>query len=143
MAVSVAAVMRHINNYFEVGCIFGGFAISGNAIAPVPESPWCFVKGSWMHDGVHKVIGPGMLDISGFHADEEFEGRVWLLKPPAEFLALCELISAYDDANPVGALQAEKFGGYSKTRFANAPHSWQGAFEAHLAPYRRMFTEVG
>ena len=143
MAVSVAAVMRHINNFFEVGHIKGFFAISGNALSPVPETPWCYVSGSWMHDGLYRLADGKLEDVMDFLPDEEFDGLVWLLKPPAEFLALCELISAYDDANPVGALQAEKFGGYSKTRFTNAPQSWQGAFEAHLAPYRRMFTEVG
>lgn len=143
MAVSVAAVMRHINNYFEVGCISGGFAISGNAIVPAPESPWCYVSGSWMHDGAWQVTSGTLQDMEGSLPDEEFDGRVWLCKPPAEFLALCEQISAYDSQNPVGALQSEKFGGYSKTRFHNAARSWQDAFAVHLAPYKRMFTEVG
>lgn len=140
MAISMTDVMRHINNFFEVGCIRGMIAISGNAIAPQPDSPYVFIAGSWLHDGVYKVIGPGLLDISGNHVDEEFDGRVWLLKPPPDFLALCKEIIAYDSKAPVGAMESESFGGYSYKR-GNA--TWQDAFSARLNAYRRMFTEVG
>ena len=144
MAVSVAAVMRHINNFFEVGCISGGFAISGNAICPAPESPWCYVSGSWLHEGLWQVLGGKLQGMQGRLPDEEFDGRVWLLKPPPDFLALCEEISSYDDKNPTGALISESFGDYSYTRSGSAATAkgWQAAFAERLSPYRRMFTEV-
>lgn len=141
MAVSVAAVMRHINNYFQVGSISGMIVISGNAIVPAPESPWCYVSGSWLHDGVWQVLGGKLQSMPGDLPDEEFDGRVWLLKPPADFLTLCEEISQYDDKNPVGAYTSEKFGGYSYTR-AGEVKSWMTAFAEKLWPYRRMYTEV-
>lgn len=144
MAVSVAAVMRHINNYFEVGCISGGFAISGNAIVPAPESPWCYVSGSWMHDGAWQVTSGTLQDMEGSLPDEEFDGRVWLLKPPPDFLALCEEISAYDQKNPVGAYLQESFGGYSYMRQqSSGSKAWQDVYAGRLARYRKMFTEVG
>lgn len=142
MAVSVAAVMRHINNFFEVGCITGGFVISGNAIVPAPDAPWCFVKGTCLHDGVYKVEGGKLVGFPDHLPDEESDGIVWLLNPPADFLDLCALISAYDDKNPVGAYMQESFGGYSYMRGQNGSMSWQKAFAAHLAPYRKMYTEV-
>lgn len=147
MAVSVAAVMRQINNFFEAGHIDGAIAISGNAIIPRPDYPWCYIEGSGYHDGVWKLCGGLMQDMDGHLPDEEFDGRVWLLKPPADFLSLCEEISAYDDKNPVGAYLSESFGGYSYMRRGssgkNGSASWMSAFESRLAPYRRrMFTEV-
>ena len=142
MAVSVAAVMRQINNFFEVGCIEGRIVISGNAIIPAPESPWCYVSGSWLHDGVYK-LADGKIEQVVLLPDEEFDGRIWLLKPPPEFLELCEEISAYDDKNPVGALMQESYGGYSYMRQQiSGSSAWQTMFAKSLAPYRRMFTEV-
>lgn len=144
MAVSVAAVMRQINNYFEVGHMDGTFAISGNAIVPVPPFPWCYIKGSILHDGVWNICNGRLQDMEGSMPDEEFEGRVWLLKPPADFLALCEEISIYDDKNPIGAYMSESFGGYSYTRQQSGGSStaWQDVFAGRLDSYRRMYTEV-
>ncbi len=144
MAVSVADVMRQISNYFEVGCISGRIAISGGAVAPVPQSPWVCVKGSWMHDGVYQVVDGKLDKLPGLLPDEEFEGRVWLLKPPADFLALCDEISAYDDKNPVGAYLKESFGGYSyMRRQVTGSAAWEDVFAGRLAAFRRPFTEVG
>jgi hypothetical protein len=79
-----------------------------------------------------------------FH-NEEFDGRVWLLKPPADFLDLCAEISAYDDKNPAGAYAQESFGGYSYSRRnAGGSTAWQDVFAGRLASYRgKMFSEVG
>lgn len=143
MSVSVADIMRQINNYFEVGCISGVITISGNAIVPQPDSPYVCVKGSFVHDGVYKVIGPGLLDIQGQNADEEFDGRVWELSPPPDFLRLCEEIAAYDEKNPAGALQQERFGDYSYSRhYTESSYRWEDVFASRLRPYRRMYTEV-
>lgn len=142
MAVSVAAVMRQINNYFEYGCIFGPIAVSGNAVAPVPDSPWCCIKGSLSHDGVWQLRDGKLQDMPGTLPDEEFDGRVWLLAPPADFLALCEEISVYDDKCPAGAYMQESFGGYSYMRSQAGSTAWQDVFAGRLAPYRKMYTGV-
>lgn len=144
MAVSVAAVMRHCRNFFEVGHVDGNIAISGNAITPVPGSPWCYITGSWFHDGAWMTDGGHIENLPSNLPDEEFTGRVWTLNPPRDFLDLCEAISAYDDKNPTGALLQESFGNYSYMRNqAIAGQSWQMAFREQLAPYRRVFSEVG
>lgn len=143
MAVSVAAVMRQINNFFEVGHIDGLIVISGNAVTPAPESPWCCIRGSWLHDGVWQVCGGQLQDIPGNLPDEEYNGRLWLLKPPPDFLALCAEISAYDDKNPAGAYLQESFGGYSyMRRQTSGSTAWQDVFAGRLAQYRHMWTEV-
>lgn len=146
MAVSVAAVMRQINNYFEVGRMDGVFAISGNTLSPAPPTSWCCIKDSLTHDGVWEIADGNLQRVPDTSTDEQFTGRVWLLRPPADFLSLCEEISAYDDKNPVGAYTSESFGGYSYTRKgstgANGSTSWLAVFEERLYPYRHMYTEV-
>lgn len=147
MAVSVSAVMRHCRNYFETGYIDGVFRITGNALPEAKGAHFVYISGSMYHDGVWEICDGYLTgrDVSGLH-DEEFDGRVWLLAPPIDFLETCKTIREYEEKNPVGAMQSESFGEYSYTRQslsgANGLTGWQAAFRGQLAPYRRMFTEV-
>lgn len=144
MAVSVAAVMRHVRNFFERGWIDGPLTISGGVL-PVPaDAPYIAITGSAYNDGVHRMASP--VEAEKPLTDESFSGRVWLLYPPADFLELCGDASAFDEKNPVGALKSESFGEYSYTR-ASAGGSggmptWQSALALRLQDYKRMFTEV-
>lgn len=146
MAVSVAAVMRHCRNFFEGWYLDGTFRISGNALTPVQQAQWICITGSECHDGVWEVIDGYLTgrEVDGLW-DEEFTGRVWGLTPPPDFLALCQKISEYEEKNPVGALVQESFGEYSYMRSMRAGQStgWESMFSAALAPFRRMYTEVG
>lgn len=138
MAVSIAAVMRHVRNYFERGCVEGEFAVSGGVLTPAPNAPFFAVEGSMCHDGVYR---PGEMKEA---PQEKFTGKVWLLCPPDDFLQLCEEISAFDDANPASAMQSESFGEYSYTRGGDSSkQTWAAVFASKLNSYRRMFTEVG
>lgn len=145
MAVSVAAVMKKCRNYFETGYMDGSFRITGNKLHDVPAAHFVCISGSMFHDGVWEVC-QGYLtgrDVSGLH-DEEFDGRVWFLSPPADFLELCNEIKAYEEKNPVGAFQSESFGEYSYERNTrnNQDCGWAATFSGMLAPYCRMFSEV-
>lgn len=145
MAVSIAAVMRRVRNYFERGYREGTFSIVGNVLSPIVDAPMIAVTGSKYHDGVYASVNGVMQGVEGVKPDETFEGIVWKLYPPDDFLLLCEQISRYDDKNPVGALASESFGDYSYTRDTNYGQGgaeWQNAFATGLSPYRRMFTEV-
>lgn len=142
MSVSVAAVMRQVNNHFVSGYLDADFAVEGGYLKPAPAASFVYIAGSVLHDGVWELQG-GKLIGDGI-ADEAFTGRVWLLKPPRDFLALCREISAYHDKNPTGAPISESFGDYRVTR-ANeytGGGGWQRAFHAQLTPFRRMFPEV-
>lgn len=144
MAVSIAAVMRRVRNYFERGYRKGTFSIVGNVLSPVVDAPMIAVTGSKYHNGVYASVN-GVMMGADVKPDETFEGIVWKLYPPDDFLELCEQISKYDDKNPVGALASEKFGDYSYTRDTNYSQGgaeWQNAFATSLTPYRRMFSEV-
>lgn len=138
MAVSIAAVMRFVNNYFERAYIDGTFTISGGVLSPAPSAPYVAIEGSAWHGGVYRI------DQLREQPEETFAGRVWALQPPDDFVRLCEEIAQYDADNPTGALQSESFGEYSYTRASgqNGVIGWQTAFAARLWPYRRMFTEV-
>ena len=136
MAVSIAAVMRHVHNYFERGCVEGEFTVSGGVLTPAPDAPYFAIEGSFGRDG---VFAKGELTPA---YDGKFTGKVWALFPPEDFIALCALISKYDDENPASAMQSERFGEYSYQKASGAT-GWTAAFATQLAAYRRMFTEVG
>lgn len=147
MAVSVAAVMRQCRNYFETGYIDGTFRITGNALSGADGAHWVYISGSAYHNGVWEVCDGYLTgrSVEGLH-DEEFEGRMWFLDPPEEFLELCKTIKTYEEKNPVGAFVQERFGEYSYVRANSggaADMGWQKVFAVELSEYRRMFTEVG
>lgn len=140
MAVSMGSVMRHCRNYFEAGSYDGEITIEGGQLVTpaLAHGRYIAIRGSAWNDGVHQV-GDAL-------TDEVFIGRVWVLSPPAAFVALAEEISAYDDKNPIGALQSESFGSYSYSRGSagnvTGAAGWQGAFAGRLNDYQRLTSEV-
>ena len=144
MLQTVSALMRQCRNFFETGYIDGTFRITGNVLEDVSGAHWVYISGSLYHDGVWEMCDGYLTgrDVSGLH-DEEFDGRVWLLNPPPDFLDLCKCVKAYEEKNPMSAIIRETFGGYSR-EWADSMMGKTGArvFADRLASYRRMFTEV-
>lgn len=143
MAVSVAAVMRHVRNFFERGWVDGTLVISGGVLSMPADAPYIAITGSSYNDGVYRMLSGTVAERS--LRDETFDGRIWLLYPPADFLVLCRDASEFDDKNPAGALKSESFGEYSYTRASAGSGdllTWETALASRLMPYRRMFTEV-
>lgn len=143
MTVTMADVMRACNNFFERGYIDGTFCVSGGEM-PVPQvadGSIVAVTGSAMNDGVYTVASG---KIKTQYGAETFEGRVWLLKPPADFVSMCEEINAYNASHGDGGVISESFGNYSATYGSKngMPVDWQGVFASQLLPHRRMVTEV-
>lgn len=126
MSVSVAAVMRQVNNYFER---------TSGTLAAVADAPYVAVEGLGIFPSGEVPDGlraPG--------ADAQAHSLpAWGLYPPADFLALCEEIAAYEAAHPAGAPRSESFGAY---RYEADGGGWEAAFAPRLSRYRRMFTEV-
>lgn len=141
MAVTIGSVMRHCRNYFEAGYLDGEFDIvNGELLSPAfSDGRFIAIQGSAFNDGVHRQ-GDGRM------IDESFEGRVWVLSPPADFVQLCREIAEYDEKNPAGALQSESFGNYSYTRAGDSSTggaaTWQSAFQRRLAMYQKLTSEV-
>lgn len=141
MSVTIAAVMRHIRNYFQQGSYTGTIAIHGGVVTPAVSTPYVCIYGSAHSDGVYAVENGAITGVE----DETFTGRVWFLKPPADFLSLVEQITAYEAQNAPSPLLSESLGEYSYTRAQGKSGgflTWEEAFATRLAPYRRMFTEV-
>lgn len=145
MAVSVAAVMRRVRNFFESGYIDNAFVIRGGVLSmedgSLIDAPWVAISGSRYNNGVYPVVN-GV--VRGAGRDESFSGRVWLLDPPPDFIELCKAISAFDDKRPPTDIVSESFGtySYSTSGGGTAATGWGAVFHSLLAPYRKMFTEV-
>ena len=142
MTDTVAAVMRHVNNFFLREAVEGVFSVSGDGVlSPAVDAPFIAVTGSTWHDGLYDSAS----DMKTGH-EETFEGTVWALSPRAKFLALCKEIEAYVAKNPTGAPVSESFGGYSYSRGTSGQGggaiTWREAFSDALRPYKRMFSEV-
>ena len=140
----VSALMRQCRNYFEDGYLDGVFRIAGNRLEGVSGARYVYISGSLYHDGVWE-LADGYLtgrDVAGL-PDEEFDGRVWFLTPPPDFLDLCESIRVYEEKNPVSGYVRESFGGYSR-EWAESLMGKSGAavFADRVTAYRKMFTEV-
>ena len=140
----VAALMRQCRNYFESGYQDGTFRIAGNRLEGVSGTRFVYISGSLYHNGVWELCDGYLTGryVDGL-PDEEFDGRVWLLSPPPDFLNLCKAVKTYEESNPMSAVVRETFGGYSR-EWASEMMGKDGAqvFASRLAPYRKMFTEV-
>ena len=134
MTDSMTQVMRHIRNYFERERMDGEFTLQSGTLRPMPPAPYIAIQGSAEHDGVYAA------DALPTGGAETFSGTVWGLHPPGDFVALCHEIAGFLENKPKDGLTAEQFGIY---RCQWTGKSWQEAFSGQLAPYQRMFTEVG
>lgn len=138
MSVTVGDVMRYCRNYFERNWADREFTISGGMIDGFATPMYIAIQGSLYNDGVHRVSDAELVD-------ETFNGRVWGLAPPRDFLALCEKINAFEEHNQPSSYTSESFGNYSYSRAVDAGGgavTWHGAFAAYLRPYMRIVSEV-
>ncbi len=144
MTVTIPQIMRDIRNGFPACALEGAWRLHGGMLTPceaLPDEGWVVLEGTACQDGIHHLGKGGALDGA---ADEDWTGRVWLLAPPADFLALCGEIARWVDQAPEAGVLRESFGAYSRTAVTTGgrPVTWQEAFAQALMPYRRMFSEV-
>ena len=140
MAVTIASVMRHCRNYFERGYFDGEITIQNGAFTSLAlaDGRYIAISGSAYNDGVYKIGTDTM-------TDEVFTGRVWLLSPPADFVALAEEIRAWDEKNAPSVYTAENFGEYSYSRAgdgAGGVATWQSVFSARMRNYQKLSSGV-
>lgn len=149
MPVSVGAVMRHVNNYFESGYRATTYSIEEGKLSPssiFAPGMYVAISGSFYHDGVWKLGEE--LALEGHREgmpNETFFGRVWFLHPPAEFMDVCEEIAKFAENTPVLGVKTESFGEYSVTHSSGKNGGvlgWQEAFADRLRPFVSMFSEV-
>lgn len=148
MTVTMTELMRCVRNCFVSGAVDGSWRIEAGAITGQPSlrPGWIAIEGR----------GAFLLDEGGAAdglPDGDWEGVIWLLDPPADFLRLLEEINGWlaaqgRDAMTAGAVthRRESFGAYStETSYSTgsaSSGSWEAAFAGRMLPYRRMFPEV-
>lgn len=146
----LGAICAEIKNYFtwEGDKHFGDWAIVEGAIVPSFDIPTDYIRivGSHRNDGVHKrgEDGWGLID------EDKFNGAIWVMSPPADFLALVAEIEAWQAKNggatsdAMSPFQSESFGGYSYSKGSTSaeggvsPTSWQSAYASRLSQYRKV-----
>lgn len=158
--VSMTEVCADIKNYFlkdkvnPETCIYKrAFTISGGNIAPsdfLKEGQYFRICGSDLNDGVYCNTAKGRQAL----VDEEFEGNIWAMSVPRDFVELVDKISNWAAQNEapnsvnLSTFTSESFGNYSyskgsgggtKSGVAGAATTWQTAFYDALTPYRREF----
>ena len=147
----IGEICAEIKNYFvyEGDRYINDWMISDGQISPVVDFPTDYIRivGSRLNDGVYKVSDLVKHPLK----DEEFHGAIWIMSPPADFLALVDEISAWQekngsvDSNAMSPFQSESFGGYSYSKAsggnsdsASSVPTWQSTYASRLKHYRRI-----
>ncbi len=137
-------ICAEIKNYFtyEEDKMFGTFVIEGGAFNPPIDykTEYIRIAGSRKNDGVHKITDE--------LKDEEFEGSVWMMSIPQDFLDLAKKIDDWNKVNgqadsvAMSPFNSESFGGYSYSKtggYASAQGTgWQVTFGKELNRYRKV-----
>ena len=82
-----------------------------------------------------------MFDSSKVLENDEFEGEIWELAPPQEFIKLCDKIREWNAENKHSDKTSESFGGYSYSKATNnngVPLTWQDVFAKDLRAYKKI-----
>lgn len=121
-------------NFHNPTKIPGHYAVTGGVLEPLPYIPdgaWIRIVGSVFNDGCWQYPSSGL-------TDEEFDGAVWLMHVPSDFVTLLNDINAWEAANrdaiisamaeilSAGPYTSESFAGYTyqkKTGIGDVPTS--------------------
>lgn len=143
-------ICLYLKNWFdyEQPKYFGDFTIENGAITKdlgIQTNQYYRIVGSVFNDGVYQK-GKEQL------TDETFNGAVWLMALPKDFLNLLKDIEDWQakygavDSENMSPYQSESFGGYSysKASGGNAEASgssvptWQSVFGARLRRFKKI-----
>ena len=141
----IEQICTHVHNYFEVDQMTGRrllhqgrFTVENGRIElPFLENGQYFrVFGSRFNDGVHQYPTDSL-------TDETFNGVVWEMRPPRDFLELVGEITAwvekYGDVTSNPYSSESVIGVYAYTKDSSAGTSWQQVFKHRLNAYRKLY----
>lgn len=130
----------------------GNFIISGGSIVPsdfIKPNQYFRIVGSTFNDGVWLNTPETIAKLT----EEEFDGAIWLMAIPPDFIALCKDIEdwrakneAVDSVN-MSPFTSESFGGYSYSKSSGSGSTgaksgnsvtWKSQFASRLNAYRRL-----
>lgn len=141
------SVCRELNNYFEYEKLFGLMKVENGALvspltANIQQGQYFRIIGSVFNDGIYQFPATDLQD------EEEFDGSLWLLDFPVDFVALVSDIEEWQkkngavDSAAMSPFTSESFGGYSYSKGSDASgkgaNTWQGAFKPRLNAFRRL-----
>lgn len=135
-----------IKNFFDKGQakFYGKITIENNSITnaeflnAIKPGQYFRIIGSILNDGVYCFNEELLLE------NEVFNGSIWLMAIPKNFLALANEIEKWQEENEKALnspYQSESFGGYSYSKVSGRDGgslSWQDAFATRLNMYRRI-----
>ena len=139
----LSELCAEVRNYFirsKADIHNGKFTINGGKIAPLDflqKNQYFRIVGSVFNDGVYK--NDEKLNLT----DEVFEGAVWSMSLPPDFIDLCTEIEEYkksDMAKP-SPYTSESFGGYSYSKATDSngvPLDCKKVYASRLNRYRRI-----
>lgn len=149
----LSEICLYLKNWFDYNQpkYFGKFTIENGELTCEGESlniqsnQYFRIVGSVFNDGVYKH---GSEELT----DEIFEGAIWLMALPTEFVMLVADIKAWQtkyggvDSQAMSPYQSESFGGYSYSKISGSSSSnsessvptWQGIFADRLRRYRKI-----
>jgi hypothetical protein len=139
-------ICQYLHNWFEREKIIGKLTFKDNLIytkdgdqVVLLDDQYFRVIGSMLNDGVHKY--PATLK------DETFEGAVWSMAVPPDFVLLLQEIEAWQtkyggaDSTAMSPFNSESFAGYSYSKGGTsdgAGVTWMSTFGSRLSAWRKI-----
>lgn len=151
----ISEVCHDLKNWFCYDRIFGRFKSEGGTLRfsdsdkslGIVDNQYFRIVGSIFNDGVWQWNSEG---IEGLSNEEEFEGAVWLMRVPRDFLTLVKDIETWQekygavDSAANSPFQSESFGGYSYSKSSGGSSNgstsitWKTAFASRLNKWRKI-----
>lgn len=147
---TIFEVCQYLKNWFDRNQekYFGDITISNGALTTnygLKPNQYFRIVGSLLNEGVYQYPTTAL-------TDETFNGAIWGMALPSAFVALLDEIETWKtkyasaDSVAMSPFTSESVPGvysYSKSSGGNdtttdKSGTWQGAFGARLAPYRKM-----
>lgn len=142
----VSELCRLCKNWFVAETRMGTFEITDGSVSGLTAQPGQYIRiiGSVFNDGVYRYPTSTL-------KDETFEGAVWLMAVPQDFLDLAERIATWRekyeniDSQAMSPFNSESFGGYSYSKAAgsgagasNTGNTWQSVFAPAISQWRKI-----
>ena len=149
-------ICHWLKNWFARAQYVGEFTIEGGELRTTYDDGQNFVPLTVANGQYIRIINSALND--GVYQwpcttleDEVFDGGVWVMSPPKDFLAIVDEIAQWNDKNGGvnGALNtpysSESFGGYSYTKAGGGDNanggsgtSWKDIFGSRLWQWRKL-----
>ena len=147
----LSEVCAYLRNYFDKGQpkTYGEITIENGTLSTdcsLKPNQYFRIIDSTFNDGVYKNDSNLQL------VNETFNGAVWAMACPPDFISIVGEISEYQtkygavDSPTMSPFNSESFGGYSYSKqnggssdtSKDKSGTWQGAFGARLAKWRKI-----